>query len=104
MIDALATIAAWSLVGGLALLVVEGPESEDGTPAPAQFETVFAQAMWLKTCFGADRCPHGCHAASGDRVDVEPALRHAAPGRSALIRAKSAAPNFSRYSSWDDTP
>ena len=40
----------------LALLVVDGPEGEDGTPAPPQFETVFAQAMWLKTCFGADRC------------------------------------------------
>jgi error-prone DNA polymerase len=40
----------------LALLVVDGPEREDGIPAPPQFETVFAQAMWLKTCFGADRC------------------------------------------------
>ena len=40
----------------LALLVVDGPEGADGTVTPPQFETVFAQAMWLKTCFGADRC------------------------------------------------
>ncbi len=40
----------------LALLVVDGPEGADGTMTPPQFETVFAQAMWLKTCFGVDRC------------------------------------------------
>ncbi|HEX5686803.1 MAG TPA: error-prone DNA polymerase [Ideonella sp.] len=40
----------------LALLVVDGPEAGDGTVTPPQFETVFAQAMWLKTCIGADRC------------------------------------------------
>ncbi|MEK8029819.1 error-prone DNA polymerase [Ideonella sp. DXS29W] len=40
----------------LALLVVDGPEGDDGTPSPPEFETVFAQAMWLKTCLGADRC------------------------------------------------
>lgn len=40
----------------LALLVVDGPEGADGTVAPPKFETVFAQAMWLKTCFGVDRC------------------------------------------------
>ncbi len=39
----------------LALLVVDGPDGDDGQPAPPQFELVFAQAMWLKTWFGSDR-------------------------------------------------
>ncbi|HEV8688803.1 MAG TPA: error-prone DNA polymerase [Ideonella sp.] len=39
----------------LALLVVDGPQAEDGSVATPRFETVFAQAMWLKTWFGPDR-------------------------------------------------
>jgi error-prone DNA polymerase len=39
----------------LALLVVDGTEGVDGQLKPPQFELVFAQAMWLKTWFGADR-------------------------------------------------
>jgi error-prone DNA polymerase len=40
----------------LALLVVDGPEAEDGRVSPPEFSRVFAQAMWLKTVFGAERC------------------------------------------------
>jgi error-prone DNA polymerase len=44
------------LGGCLVLLVVEGPETEDGSATPPRFSAVFAQAMWMKTWFGADRC------------------------------------------------
>lgn len=44
------------LGGCLALLVVDGPVEADGTVLPPRFDTLFAQATWLKTWFGADRC------------------------------------------------
>jgi error-prone DNA polymerase len=44
------------LGGCLALLVVDGPVEPDGTVLPPRFDTLFAQATWLKTWFGADRC------------------------------------------------
>ncbi|MFZ5549428.1 MAG: error-prone DNA polymerase [Pseudomonadota bacterium] len=40
----------------LALLVVEGAQAQDGTVSPPEFSQTFAQAMWLKTVFGAERC------------------------------------------------
>ncbi len=41
----------------LALLVVDGPEmvGEGGEAAPPQFNTLYAQAQWLKTVFGPER-------------------------------------------------
>ena len=44
------------LGGCLALLVVDGPPSGDGSVEPPEFSAVYAQAMWLKTWFGDGRC------------------------------------------------
>jgi error-prone DNA polymerase len=49
------------LGGCLALLVVDGPAGEGGEgagagAAPPDVEALYAQAMWLRTWFGPDRC------------------------------------------------
>jgi error-prone DNA polymerase len=53
-----ATDAPWlaGLGDCLALLVVDGPEGDDGSALPPDFSTVYAQATWLKSVLGPDRC------------------------------------------------